>query len=255
MQFMGDPGIAAQLFVGLRHGCTGMALAAMLHRDGWGSTDPAGWRPPTGQPHFARKAKSVIWLFMNGGVSHMESCDPKPMLAKYAGQSIDETPFADFANPNRLKNLREFAKGNNLQWKILYGPQIGFQKRGQSGIEVSDWFPYVRSQVDKLAIVRSMWMTDNDHGAQVQFHSGRHLLEGQFPTLGAWVHYGLGSLNDNLPQFISIGKRQYWNRKDGYYLGPAHDAVALRINPKDPLDFGSPEGTITRKEQSLAFEL
>ena len=56
-----------------------------------------------------------------------------------------------------------------------------------------------------------MYTTDNNHGAQTQFHSGRHMLDGEFPTLGAWVHYGLGSLNDNLPQFISMGKREYWN--------------------------------------------
>ena len=65
--------------------------------------------------------------------------------------------------------------------------------------------------------------------------------DGEFPTLGAWVHYGLGSLNENLPQFISIGTRPYWNIRDGLYLGPAHDAVPLHIDPKNPLDFCSPQ--------------
>src|SRR3954468_12976915 len=73
-------------------GFTGLALGALLHRDGY-SSEPSGWSPPDGRPHFAPKAKSVIWLFMIGGVSHLESFDPKPALNRYAGQSIGETPY------------------------------------------------------------------------------------------------------------------------------------------------------------------
>jgi len=72
----------------------------MLQRDVLG--DEAKGSPPTGLPHFTPKAKSVIWLFMNGGVSHLESFDPKPMVAKYAGKTIAETPFADVQNPKKL---------------------------------------------------------------------------------------------------------------------------------------------------------
>ena len=79
-------------------GFTGLALGAMLHRDGVARAGTsAGWAPPDGSPHFAPKAKSVIWLFMVGGVSHMESFDPKPELNKYAGKTIDETPYKDDA--------------------------------------------------------------------------------------------------------------------------------------------------------------
>ena len=74
-------------------------------------------------------------------------------------------------------------------------------------------------------------------------------------TLGGWVHYGLGSLNDNLPQLISIGTRPYWNKKDGDYLGPAHDAVPLRIDPNNPLDFGRPERAFSREAQQIGFDL
>jgi uncharacterized protein (DUF1501 family) len=81
------------------------------------------------------------------------------------------------------------------------------------------------------------------------------MLDGEFPTLGAWVHYGLGSLNENLPQFISIGNREYWNAKDGHYLGPAHDAVPIRIDPANPLDFGKPVAGITAREQKIGFDL
>lgn len=235
-------------------GFTGLALGAMLARDGIASD--AAWTPPTGQPHSPPKAKSVIWLFMNGGVSHMESFDPKPMLSKYGGKSIAETPFADSLDPKKLAIERLVAPDGNGQIRnLLYPLQIGFRKHGESGIEVSDWFPYTASQIDKLAVVRSMWTTDSNHGAQTQFHSGRHMNDGSFPTLGAWVHYGLGSLNENLPQFISIGNREYWNKRDGHYLGPAHDAVPLRIDPKNALDYSQPERSISTGARKVGQDL
>jgi len=200
-----------------------------------------GWSGPDGRPHFQPKAKSVIWLFMNGGVSHMESFDPKPMLTKYAGKTIAETPFASVQDPAKLALERLVVPdANGNQRNTLFPLQVGFKQHGQSGIEISDWFPHIARNADRLAVVRSMFTTDSNHGAQAQFHTGRNMLDGEFPTLGAWVHYGLGSLNDNLPQFISIGTREYWIRKDGQYLGPAHDAVPLRIDPANPLDFGRP---------------
>lgn len=236
-------------------GLSGVALAAMLERDS--RADSIGdWTPPTGQPHFPAKAKNAIWLFMNGGVSHMESFDPKPMLTKYAGKTIAETPFADAQDPARLSLERLVAPdGNGNQRNELYPLQIGFKPHGQSGIEVSDWFPHIASQVDQLAIVRSMYTTDSNHGAQTQFHSGRHRNDGEFPTLGAWVHYGLGSLNDNLPQFISIGTREYWNKRDGYYLGPSHDAVPMKIDPNHPLDFSQPEVEFPSQARVVGQEL
>ena len=235
-------------------GFTGLALGAMLHRDGY--AQQSGWSPPGGKPHFAPKAKSVIWLFMNGGVSHMESFDPKPMLNSYGGKTIAETPFADVQDPEKLSLERLLVPdANGNQRNQLYPLQVGFQKHGQSGIEVSDWFPHIARHVDKLSVVRSMFTTDSNHGAQTQFHSGRHLNDGNFPTLGAWVDYGLGTLNENLPQFISIGNREYWNKKDGYYLGPKHDAVALRIDPQNPLDYGQPQRPFSREAQAVGIDL
>ncbi|MFO0903868.1 MAG: DUF1501 domain-containing protein [Pirellulales bacterium] len=237
-------------------GLAGIALQSLLARDGFGSDGVGGWSPPDGRPHFAPKAKSVIWLFMNGGMSHMESFDPKPMLTKYAGKTIAETPFADVQNPKRLAIERLVVPdGNGNQRNTLYPLQIGYQKHGQSGIEVSDWFPHLARNVDRMAVVRSLWTTDSNHGAQTQFHSGRHQNDGDFPTLGAWVHYGLGSLNDDLPQFISIGFREYWNKKDGHYLGPAHDAVPLRIDPANPLDFGKPERSAAPAARDIGLDL
>ena len=235
-------------------GFASLALGAMLQSDGYGRDGV--WQPPTGKPHFPPKAKSVIWLFMNGGVSHMESFDPKPMLNRYAGKTIADTPFADTQDPKKLAAERLVVPdANGGQRNKLYPLQVGFRKNGHSGIEVSDWFPNIGAQVDKLAIVRSMWTTDSNHGAQTQFHSGRHQNDGDFPNLGAWVNYGLGSLNDNLPQFISLGNREYWNKRDGHYLGPAHDAVPLRIDPKNPLDFGTSAGTLSPESRQIGKTL
>jgi hypothetical protein len=120
---------------------------------------------------------------------------------------------------------------------------------------VSDWLPQLGECVDDIAVVRSLYTTDDNHGAQTQFHSGRHMLDGEFPTLGAWVHYGLGTLNEDLPQFISMGKREYWNAKDGHYLGPKHDAVPVGIDPNNPLDYGRPEAEWNAAEQQIGFNL
>ena len=237
-------------------GFTGLALGAMLHRDGIAATSSP---LPDGKPHFAPKAKRVIWLFMIGGVSHVESFDPKPELTKYAGMSIEDTPHKDtVTNPLVKKNLREFIVGNHKIQPRLYPLQVGYKKHGRSGIEVSDWFPNVAGCIDDIAVVRSMWTTDNDHGAQMQFHSGRHALEGQFPTIGSWIHYGLGSLNDNLPEFVVLGEPidtccGGMAAHGASYLGPEHGGVRLAVDPVNPLPFGKP--AMPREEQEREFKL
>ena len=205
---------------------------------------------PDGQPHFTPKAKRVIWLFMRGGVSHMESFDPKPELTKYAGKSIDETPYQDVLDPAKIRKLRIPIKGdgNGHTRNKIFPLQTGFQKYGESGIEVSDWFPNIGACADDIAFVRSMWTSDNNHGAQVQFHSGRHFLDPRVPTIGAWINYGLGSLSDNLPQFINIGPR-FFDKKDAHYLGPAYEAVNLKIDPRNPLDYAKPTNGMTPADQ------
>jgi hypothetical protein len=136
----------------------------------------------------------------------------------------------------------------------LYPLQVGFKRYGQSGIEVSDWFPHIGSRIDDIAVIRSMWTTDDNHGAQVQFHSGRHMLDPRVPTIGAWINYGLGTLNENLPQFIGMGPR-FFDKRDGHYLGPAYDSVLLKVDPKRPLDYAAPEGDIGESEQRAEFAL
>jgi hypothetical protein len=244
-------------------GFTGLALGAMLFRDGVARADAGGaaWRPPDGKPHFPPKAKNVIWLFMVGGTSHVESFDPKPELNKHGGKTISESPFkAALDSPYLKKNLREIVPGNHKIQPKLYPMQVGYRKWGQSGLEISDWWPHVGACADDLAIVRSMWTTDNDHGAQLQFHTGRHMLDGAHPTIGSWVHYGLGSLNDNLPQFIVLGQPladccggAYGH--GAHYLGPEHDGVRLHPDPEHPLPFASPGGGKFREEQQAEFDL
>jgi Protein of unknown function (DUF1501) len=241
-------------------GFTGLALGAMLHRDGVARATelPA----PDGRPHFLPKAKNVIWLFMIGGTSHLESFDPKPALNRYGGKTIAETPYADSLKNKLSDNVRivvpDDANGHIRQ--TLYPLQVGHRPRGQSGIEVSDWWPHLSSCVDDLAVVRSLWTTDNNHGAQLQFHTGRHVLEGQFPTIGSWAHYGLGSLNDDLPQFVVLGTpiADCCGGLGGHgasYLGPEHDGVQLSVDPLDPLPFAAPGREIFREEQANEFEL
>lgn len=236
---------------GMGSGLGGIALTALMQGESSGA-DHDGWQPPNGKPHFPPKAKSVIWLFMRGGMSHMETFDHKPALNKYAGQSISSTRWKYVQDPERLKKLRVVALVNDTTRNKLYPLQVGFKKRGQSGIEVSDWFPHIGGCIDDISVIRSMWSTDDNHGAQVQFHSGRHMLDGDYPTIGAWINYGLGSLNGNLPQFINMGPR-YFSVRDGYYLGPAYDAVPLKIDPANPLPYAKPELELSRQEQEIEF--
>ena len=224
-----------------------LALSAMLR---------GAERGVNGLPRIAPKAKSVIWLFMRGGVSHMESFDPKPELNRLAGKSIGDTRFKRVQDPERLKKVRVVVvnDANGQQRNKLYPLQVGYKEYGQSGIEVSDWFPHLGGCIDDIAVIRSMWTTDDNHGAQVQFHSGRHMLDPRVPTIGAWVNWGLGTLNENLPQFIGMGPR-FFDLSDGHYLGPAYDEVKLKIDPNNPLDYAKPQGDLTAREQRLGFGL
>jgi hypothetical protein len=243
-------------------GFTGLALGALLHRDGIARADADNpWQPPDGKPHLRPRAKSVIWLFMVGGVSHVEGFDPKPELTRHAGKTIAESPFkAALDSPFLKENLREFLAGNHKVQPKLYPLQVGYRPWGRSGLAISDWWPNVAGCADDLAIVRSLWTTDNDHGAQLQFHTGRHALDGAHPTIGAWVHYGLGSLNDNLPQFVVLGQPLAdccggAHGHGAHYLGPQHDGIRLNVDPANPLPFATPGADKFREEQQAEFDL
>ena len=245
-------------------GFTGLALGAMLARDGvLHAADETPQGPGTPQRAFpTAPAKSVIWIFLVGGMSQMESFDPKPELTKHAGKTIGESPYAaTLESPYLKKNLREVIEGLHKVHPKIYELQVGAKKYGQSGLDISDWWQTLGQLcADDLCLVRSMWTTDNNHGAQLQFHTGRHSLEGQHPTIGSWVHYGLGSLNDNLPQFVVLGTPIAdccggAGAHGANYLGPRHNGVQLVVDPKNPLPFAAPDKSVFREEQAREFEL
>jgi hypothetical protein len=145
------------------------------------------------EPHFPAKAKRVVFLFMHGGVSHVDSFDPKPKLTEMNGQPL---PIA--------KPKFEFAPTGNLlasPWK--------FQRYGESGIEVSDLFPMIGSCIDDICVVRSLNGGDQvSHGpALLNINTGSGVFAR--PSMGAWTLYGLGTENDNLPGFISLSPSLY----------------------------------------------
>jgi len=242
-------------------GFTGLALSALLHKDGIARAESPGASASgsKGEPHFTPKAKRVIWIFLCGGVSHVESFDPKPELNKYAGKTIEQTPYKDVFNPAKLNVVSANpAHGNRKQ---LMGLNTGVTKHGKSGIAVGDWFKNIGACADDIAVVRSLWTTDNDHGAQLQWHTGRHVREGPFPTIGSWTCYGLGALNQNLPEYCVLGVPTgdccggEWTHGAGY-LGPQFAGVRLNVDPKNPLPFVSPAPLgVTPKEQEAQFGL
>ena len=155
-----------------------IAAASMLQQDATATI-------PSQIQQLAPKAKSVIWLFMIGGTSHMESFDPKPALTKYAGMTIEETPFKPVLSSPYLENERVVAidPNNGFIRNELYPLQMSYRRCGESGLEISDWWPHVARQADDLCLVRSVWTEDSNHGAQLQFHTGRHRVYGFFPTI------------------------------------------------------------------------
>jgi hypothetical protein len=145
----------------------------------------AGAAPKPAGPHFTPKAKNVIFLFMPGGVSHMESFDPKPKLAELDGK------------PAKLDN---YVAGPKRKWlRCLWN----FRRHGHCGAPVSDLFPNIATMVDDLAIVRSMKSEFPLHArGNIFLHTGKNF--GGFPSIGSWASYGLGSENRNLPGYVLL---------------------------------------------------
>jgi hypothetical protein len=146
------------------------------------------------EPHFPAKAKNVIFLFMTGGVSHVDTLDPKPELAKRHGQEIK----ADHPEINNRPGYERI---------YLKRPQWDFKPHGQCGTEVSTLFPHIAECVDDIALIRSMHTSHSNHyNATLGMHTGSFTFSR--PSLGAWVTYGLGTINRNLPGFVVIAPKQ-----------------------------------------------
>jgi hypothetical protein len=240
-------------------GCAGLALGALLHQDGHARAATPAATVPDGRPHFAPKAKSVIWVFLSGGVSHLETFDPKPALNKYAGLTYAKTGLPNpQKSPLFLERSRSVVGFDRDLFSTIFPLQIGYKKHGNSGIEVSDWLPHLATCVDDMAIVRSMYTTDNDHAAEFQMHTGRHALDEKQPVIGSWLHYGLGSLNENLPSFVFLGQYKDGRVKANFnadYLGPQHAGVELSLDPTQPLPFARRGNGVLAQEQRNEFEL
>src|SRR5262249_38847362 len=171
-----------------------LALADLFNRQGL-LTDCAAagetYQSPLAprQPHFPAKAKSVIWLFMNGGPSQVDTWDYKPQLAKCDGKELagfDKTTgfFADQVGP------------------LMRSP-FKFKQHGQCGAWVSELFPHMAQHVDKMAFLYSCWADSNNHSpALLKINTGMSRMG--FPCLGSWVTYGLGTESQNLPAFVTM---------------------------------------------------
>ena len=151
--------------------------------------------------HFPPRAKAVISLFMSGGVSHVDTFDPKPMLKRYHGQPL--------TGKGKVR-VRQGYPGPLMQ------SPFAFKRHGKSGIEVSELFPHIGSIVDDLAIIRSAQGRSNDHVvAHYEWNTGSLLMG--YPSVGSWVSYGLGTENQNLPSFVVI-----YDSRGGPFSGPAN---------------------------------
>ena len=138
------------------------------------------------EPHFAPKAKSVIFLFMYGGPSQVDTFDYKPSLYGLDGRTVP---------------VRTHGRGGHRNQGRVVGPKWRFRQYGQCGKHVSDLFPHIGTCVDDIAFIHSMTADSPLHGsAMLQMNSGK-ILSGA-PCLGSWVNYGLGSVNQNLPGFV-----------------------------------------------------
>jgi Protein of unknown function (DUF1501) len=194
-------------------------------------------------PHFAPHAKAVISLFMSGGVSQMDTFDPKPALRKYAGQ-----PLA--------------GKGDIVVRQGHPGPlmptSFEFKRYGQSGLEISELFPNIAKCADDLAVIRSVVGKSNDH-VMAGYELATGVVRMGSPSVGAWVTYGLGSENRNLPAYVVI-----YDARGGPFGGPAnwtagympatYQGTVFRASG-DPIVDLKPTGGVTMEQQRARLDL
>ncbi len=194
------------------------------------ASDPLAPKPP----HFAPKAKRVIYLFLNGGPSQVDTFDPKPMLDKYNGQPVPSG------------NLKTERKTGNL----LRSP-FRFNRCGKSGIEVSEIFPKLGALIDDICVIRSMYTERPNHEPSLLMLNSGDKLPGR-PSMGSWLTYGLGTENQNLPGFIVLCPglpvigHQLWS---AMFLPAVYQGTYISLEEKDT---GKLIGNIRNPHMSLA---
>ena len=188
-------------------------------------------------PHFAPKAKNVIFIYIGGGPSTIDMFDPKPALLKYDGKPA----------PFEIKG-----RALNGSQQIMASPWP-FTKCGQSGREVSNLLPYFQKVVDKVAFVRSMSTDRIDHStAQFTFVTGRGATG--FPAIGSWVSYALGTENQNLPAYIALGEGATIGARahSSAWLPPIYNGTSMRADPQAPIyDIKRPENMSLDQQRRL----
>lgn len=237
-------------FLGRAGGGFGLvALASLLHRDGLlaaappraGAVNPLEPKPP----HHPAPARSVIFLFMSGGPSHVDLFDPKPDLVRLAGQPIPDS-FGTF------KTRRAVAKNK------LLAPVRPFRPRGQSGIEVSDFLPNIAGCVDDICLLRGCYGDSVTHPESVYLMNSGSILMGR-PSLGAWATYGLGTENQNMPAFVVMPDPAGWVKGGAPawgngYLPAAYQGTLLRGGDSPILDLATPKG-VSPAQQRATIQL
>lgn len=218
-------------------GFTGVALGSLLVRDSQANSASQG------ATHFPARAKAVIQLFQHGGPSHMDLLDPKPELNKRDGQPMPDY-FTDL--------VKISAHGN------LLGSPFRFQPAGQCGVAYSELLPHTAACADDIAVIRSMFTEHNNHEQALwHMHTGR-IVSGR-PSIGAWVHYALGSENENLPAYVVLrhdtqlpvdGARNW----SSGFLPPRYQGVHFR-HTGTPVLYLQPQSTVSPRNQTLRREL
>jgi hypothetical protein len=228
-----------EFFTQAGSGLAGLALGSMLSEHTAKAAplkDPMAHRPP----HHHPKAKSIIWLFMEGGPSHIDLFDPKPALEKLHGQPMPES----YGRP-----ITAMGTANNT---LMASPRK-WKQHGQSGLWVSDWYPHIAQHADDLAVIRSCKADGLNHvGSVCQMNTG-DILAGR-PSMGAWVTYGLGSANRNLPTFVillddrePVGGPKNWSSG---FLPATFQGTQFRTGDTPILHVKSPEGVSPERQRS-----
>jgi hypothetical protein len=216
------------------HGFGGLALASML------SESARADAPVLGKPHFPPKAKNVIFLFMEGGPSHLDTFDRKPELNKRAGQPLPAS-FGRIVTP--------MGTGANK----LLASKRKWANFGQCGMEISDWLPHMAKHADELAVVRSCTADGLNHvGSVCQMNTGS-ILAGK-PSLGSWAVYGLGSDNKNLPGYVVLtdngevtGGAKNWGTG---YMPATYQGTLFRNGEHPILNLANPAGVSNDRQRA-----
>ncbi len=179
------------------------------------------------------RAKNVIFLFMHGGVSQVDTFDPKPTLTRLSGQ-----PLPGSVGEGLITSRIDFRKA------LMRGSPWNFQRGGKSGLEISDLFPEIRKHADKLAVVRSCYGDAFDHAPAIYLRASGSQFPGK-PSLGAWSVYGLGSENRNLPSFVVMSDGAMKSGSGAYgsgFLPAVYQGTVFRTGKSPVLHLASPDG-------------